>query len=365
MTVRAPLESWQVGPWNRWSYQHVGEVVPTVVVSRGAGPVWEFEEHEARLDGLALGDAEFVDGIAVLHDGALVLERYANGMDAATRHLSQSVAKSVLGLLVGVLVARGALDPAAPVTEHVPEVAASGYAGATVRHLLDMTAAIDFVEDYQSFWRYDVACGWHPPRPGADAESILGYLQTIGPAAWGHGEAVHYASPNTDLLGIVAARAGGDALPALLSRELWAPLGAAHDAELAVDPAGTAVISGGLSATLRDYARLGQLVLEGGRAIVPGPWIAGLGTGDGAAFERRTVPEAGAGADGYGGQWWRRDGGVVAMGIHGQLIAVDRRARTVVAILASWPAAVEPALGARQRAFVAAIRARLDDASAP
>ena len=78
-----------------------------------------------------------------------------------TLHLSQSVGKSVLGLLVGVL----PLDPATPVTEHVPEVAGSGYDGATVQHLLDMTAAIDFVEDYETFWRYDVACAWHPPHP--------------------------------------------------------------------------------------------------------------------------------------------------------------------------------------------------------
>ena len=113
-----------------------------------------------------------------------MLERYRNGMDAATLHLSQSVGKSVLGLLVGVLHGRGLLDPASPVTEHVPEVAGSGYDGATVRHLLDMTAATDFVEDYAAFWRYDVACAWHPPAPGADAETILEFLPAIGPAPW-------------------------------------------------------------------------------------------------------------------------------------------------------------------------------------
>src|SRR5688572_5549453 len=138
MTERAPLDRWQVGPWNRWAYQHVSEVVRTVVVPRGTEPVRALAQRPAALDDLAPGDAAFVDGIAVLHDGALVLERYFNDMDAATLHLSQSVAKSVLGLLVGVLVDRGALDPAAPVTEHVPEVEGSGYAGATVQHLLDM-----------------------------------------------------------------------------------------------------------------------------------------------------------------------------------------------------------------------------------
>jgi CubicO group peptidase (beta-lactamase class C family) len=360
MSKAIPLDSWQVGPWNRWAYQHVGELVATTAVSRGTGPVSGLPERPEPLDDLPFDlDAMFVDGIAVLHDGALGYERYLNGMGPETLHLSQSVAKSVLGLLVGALAGRGALDPAAQVTELVPEIAGSGYAGATVQHLLDMTAAVDFVEDYDNFWRYDVACGWHPPARGADAESILDYLPTIGPAPRPHGEALHYASPNTDLLGIVAERAGGAPLATLIGRELWAPLGAAHDAELCVDPAGTAVVSGGLCATLRDYARIGNLVLCDGREVVPARWIAQLGAGDESAFERRPVRDVGLGSDGYRHQWWRRDGGIVAMGIHGQLIAVDRAARVVVAILSSWPTAGEPPAAAAQRALVAALRQRL------
>ena len=352
MTV--PLERWQVGPWNRWAYQHVSEVVATARVPRGDGAARGLPERPIGL-GTAASDLEaaFVDGVAVVADGALVLERYCNGMGPDTLHLSQSVAKSVLGLLVGALAGRGALDPMTPVTKHVPEVAGSGYAGATVRHLLDMTAAIDFVEDYAAdFWKYDVACGWHPPRPGAEAGSILEYLPAIGAAGWGHGERFHYASPNTDLLGLVAERAGGAPLAELIAHELWGPLGAERDAELAIDPAGTAVISGGFCATLRDYVRLGLLVLANGGDVVPAGWIAHLGRGDERAFRRRDRPDAGGGAAGYGNQWWSGDGGLAARGIHGQLVAVHGDTRTVVAILSSWPDATDPALDARQRAFV-------------
>ena len=143
-------------------------MVPTVVVSRGDGPVLDLPERPRELDVGDFLDTQYVDGLAVLHEGALVLEAYRNEMRPETLHLSQSVGKSVLGLLVGVLHGRGALDPATPVVEHVPEVAGSGYEGATVQHLLDMTAAIDFVEDYATFWRYDVACAWHPPHPRRD-----------------------------------------------------------------------------------------------------------------------------------------------------------------------------------------------------
>jgi len=360
--VTVPLDRWQVGPWNRWAYQHVGEVVPTVPVPRDSRPAWELATREAALDDLAgeLLETTYADGVAVVHDGAFVLERYANGMTPETLHLSQSVGKSVLGLLVGVLVERGELDPEAAVTDHLPEVAESGYAGATIRHLLDMTAAISFVEDYAvDFWRYDVACGWHPPHPDVEAGSILEFLPTIGPAGWGHGERFHYATPNTDVLGIVVERAGGAPLAELIASRLWAPLGPEHDAELTVDPAGTAAIGGGFCATLRDYSRLGALVLDDGRGVVPEPWVAQLGDGDAGAFALTTVPEGGAGADGYRNQWWRRDGGPLARGIHGQLIAVDRRAGVVVTILSSWPDAMDVALETAHRTFVAEVCARL------
>jgi CubicO group peptidase (beta-lactamase class C family) len=362
---RAPLESWQIGPFNRWAYQHVGEVVPTVPVPRGDGPVRELPSRPLPLNDLESPPG--LDGLAVLHDGALIHERYTHGMTPATRHISQSVAKSVLGLLVGVLAGRGALDPDAPVTALVPEVAGSGYAGATLRHLLDMTAATDFVEDYEHFWAYDAACGWYPQGPELPARTILEYLATIGPATDGraHGDVFHYASPNTDLLGVAAERAGGAPLADLIARELWGPLGAEADAELAVDPAGTAVISGGFCATARDYARIGQVVLEGGSHVVPAAWLAALGSGAAGAWDRRAwpSPDGDTGESGYAAKWWAADGRITARGIHGQLIAVDREARVVVAALSSWPEATDAAAEAAQRRFVAEICDRVTGGS--
>ena len=123
--MQVPLSSWQVGPWNRWSYQHVGEVVPTVRIRRDAGRTWSLPGGDGGLDDLAGGllETAHVDGVAVLHDGVFVLERYANGMESHTRHLSQSVGKSVLGLLVGALAERGELDVESEVTELTCEFA--------------------------------------------------------------------------------------------------------------------------------------------------------------------------------------------------------------------------------------------------
>ena len=139
------------------------------------------------------------------------------------------------------------------------------------------------------------------------------------PGGWTHGERFHYATPNTDLLGIVLERVAHEPLATLIARELWRPVGAERDALLTVDGAGTAAIGGGFCATLRDYARLGRLVADDGGGVVPAEWVAALGSGDAAAFARSTVPGAGSGAEGYRNQWWRRDGRPMARGIHGQL----------------------------------------------
>jgi CubicO group peptidase (beta-lactamase class C family) len=174
--------------------------------------------------------------------------------------------------------------------------------------------------------------------PGAEAHTILEYLPAIGPAGHAHGERFHYATPNTDLLGLCVERAADAPLADVIARELWGPLGAERDAELTVDPAGTAAIGGGFCATLRDYARLARLVQEGG--FLPRAWLAELGHG--------AVPDAAtaSGASGYGSQWWLRDGHPMARGIHGQLITAG------VTVLSSWPAAVDPAREAEHRGLI-------------
>lgn len=338
--MKVPADAWQVGPWNRYAYTHVSEVVATVPVPAGVARELRSEpvEFELELDACT-------DGIAVVRDGALLFERYGGEMDETSLHLSQSVGKSVVGLTAGIV----GVDPMASVADLVPEVEESGYAGATVRHLLDMTAAIDFVEDYEAFVAYDAACGWHPPIPGGPG-SILEFLPTIGPASWSHGERWHYATPNTDLLGLVVERAVGQPLAQVIAEALWAPMGAERDAELTVDPAGTGAIGGGFCATLRDYARLGALVAEGGRGIVPPGWIAALGA------TPIVAPTTVEHAEGYANQWWLRAGRVTARGIHGQCIAVDPGG-TVVAILSSWPDAVDERRDAEQRALIARITA--------
>ncbi len=282
-----PKLDWDRPPWNRWAFQHIREILPTVEVWRGAGHRSKLPEAATRIDDLAYEyegrettlsahlDETYTDGFLILKHGAIVHESYFNGMTPRSLHLSQSMAKSVTATVCGILVGRGLIDVAAPVTRYLPELEATGWRGATVQHVLDMTTGVRFSEEYtdpmSDIGQVDVASGWKPPPPQAPAdfpwpahmwELILGLKEEARP----HGERFEYRSIETDVLAFLMERVTGRRLAQLVSEELWQKIGADESACFTVDPAGYALADGGFNATLRDYARFGQLILEVGAA---------------------------------------------------------------------------------------------------
>ena len=306
MTVTAT--NFQDAPHSAWGFHHVRELLPTATVSRGEGPAWSLARREegvgaipVRLgDGRAATVAElsarpYVDGIAVLHDGALVFEAYGNGMQAQDTHILMSTTKSFAGSLAGILIDQGALTETDLVTRLVPELAGGAYEDATVRHLLDMRVGLDFSEDYDDpacdFAYMDAACGWRPPiRPGAP-DNLADFLATMRGRP-PHGGPFHYVSPNAVVLGWVLEAATGERFAGLLSRHLWQPMGAEFDADLVLDRHGRSQTEGGLNVALRDLARFGELHrlggAVGGRQVVPAAWVEDLrANGDPQAWDQR------------------------------------------------------------------------------
>ena len=155
--------NWQDPPFNRWAYWHVREFLPAYRVSHGAGPARVLPASAAHADLLGIGLARadgsaatvgevladtFTDAYAVLQDGELVAEWYGRLGAPDLTHALMSVSKSVVGCVAAVLIDRGQLGPDRVITDYVPELAASGYAGATVRNLLDMRSGVRFLEEY-------------------------------------------------------------------------------------------------------------------------------------------------------------------------------------------------------------------------
>jgi CubicO group peptidase (beta-lactamase class C family) len=369
-SLRVTLANWQAPPWNRWSFQHLREILPTALVRAdraNAKPlpcdhaidIGAIELHQRESATSTVGQAlagSFADAVAVLRDGVLVYERYFDGMHQDSLHLSMSVVKSITGLLIGTMTTRGLIDPARLVTDYLPELQSSGFAGATLHHLLNMTAGTSYCDDgpESELVQLDIASGWRPPVADRAALGILDFAKSVGSGESPHGALFRYASLNTDLVAVAAERAAQARFADLLSELIWKPLGAESDAEIAVDPAGSAIASGGLSATLRDYARVGDMVLQNGvvngRTVVPESWLA-------LPPEATRVPAAtatGTPADYWNG-WWYIDGRRCGLGIHGQVLAIDRRARLVIVILSSWPAPEGAAERHDQRTVIDAI----------
>ena len=286
------LNNWQEGPWNRWAYQHVSHLIPTALISRGAGPIAAFERRPRDLSGLRFERADggtttlhamltetYTDAFVVLRDGAILYERYFNGMSAGTLHLFQSVSKSVTGMLTGILVADGRLRLDRRIGDYLPELRDSGYADATVRDALDMLVSVVYTEDYDDpsseMNRQDRAAAWRPLLPD-DVDGLYNFAATIRKDA-AHGEIFQYCSLTTDVLGWVLSRVSGLSFAELLSREIWSKLGCEHDAVITVDHFDSPSPSGGICTTARDLARFGQMVLRQGFAngeqIVPAAWI--------------------------------------------------------------------------------------------
>jgi len=355
--------NFQDAPYNRWAFQHISNLLPTALISRGEVPIDQLPRADQNLGEIRYAgvngpttvtemlERTYTDGFLVLRDGVIVTESYFNGMRPDTRHLLMSISKSLTGTLAGIFVARGLLDPAATVPTYVPELRHGAYGDATVQHLLDMTASVVFNEDYadptSEIQRQDRATGWRVPREG----DILGnyhFIPTLKKAGE-HGRVFQYCSADTDVLGWILEKITGTPFPDLLSLEIWAKLSAEHDAYSTVDRYGAALPDGGICTTLRDLARFGQMILQqgqyNGQSIVPSSWIQQTRhQGDNGPWRHAAWWTAVYPRGSYHNQFWHtgdEHGRFFGWGIHGQHLWIDPETKVVIVKFSTGPDAVD------------------------
>ena len=347
-------------PQLRWSFSHWRELIPSVAVPRGPGPVSKLPRAErADIDAVTFMPisgtqpitwadslaANYTDGIIVLHGGRIVYERYFGALKPDGQHLAMSVTKSFFGTIAATLIAEGKLDPAAKVSFYVPELTVSGFGDATVRQLLDMTTGLAYDEKYDDpnsdIWAYSRSGNFRSRPPGyTGPNSLYDYVKTIAKQGE-HGAGFIYKSPNTEVLGWIIRRVTGQSTTDVLRDRIWSKLGAEQDAYLQVDPAGTPFVAGGLNLGLRDLARFGEMMRLGGRyngqQIVPAAVVADIARGASKVdFAKATYPTLPGWS--YHNQWWvshNEHGAYMARGIHGQAIYIDPKAEMVIARFAS------------------------------
>jgi CubicO group peptidase (beta-lactamase class C family) len=363
------LANWRTPPFNRWAFHHVREIVPSADIPNAPGNVMAMPaapaEFSSFFENRFLEETD-TDGLVILHRGKLVFEHYANGMTAGTPHILMSVSKSMLGLLAGILAARGELEPDSPVTKVIPEVAATAYQGATIRQLLDMRAGIAFNEDYLAtsgpIVEYRKATNWAPLAKGDEPSDLRSFYQQLKQPDGPHGGRFHYVSPNTDLLGWVIERASGERYADLMSELVWKPVGAERSAYITVDRLGAPRCAGGMCATVRDLARVGQWMINGNDE-----WVEDLQkSGDAAAWNAGSFVEYFPGLPmHYRSKWYVLHGDsplLFGVGIHGQNLFVDRRDAVVIAKVSSQALPLDTARIALTLRTVSRIRNLLADA---
>jgi hypothetical protein len=368
-TIRFSDGSYFRFPAMRWTVCHFRELMPTKHVSRGLAaplrlrraPRGDIDDvnFEVRGSGRTMTwsealDATYTDGIVVLHRGRIVYERYFGCLEEDGQHGAMSVTKSFVGTLGAMLVAEGVLKPNRRVSDYVPELAGSAFGDATVRHVLDMTTGLEFSEDYTDpdaeIWAH--ARAGNPLPKSAEyrgPRTYYEFLQTVKKSGR-HGESFAYKTANTDALGWIIARVTGRSVADLLSERIWRHLGAEQDAYFSVDSIGTPFAGGGLSLGLRDLARFGEMIRNGGelngRQIVPRAAVEDIRKG---GSQRRFAK---AGYDllegwSYRNMWWithNEHGAFTARGVHGQTIYIDPTAEMVIARFASHPVAGNAAI---------------------
>jgi CubicO group peptidase (beta-lactamase class C family) len=360
-------DNWNFPPFNRLSFQHVQSLFPTARIRRGAGSITEFDENPCDLADIPyigmdgsnrtvkqMLDGSYTDSFLVVKNGTIVCEQYFNGMAADSHHLLNSVTKSFIGMLVGIMAEQGCLQEDDPVVRHMPELSGTAFSRTTIRHALDMTAAVEYGEDYADqnadFWVETAVVGWRPDLVNdGSALSLLDYAKSLQKREQLDGEKYHYRTVLTNVLGMVLERASGRTLQDLLQTEIWSRLGPEQDASIVVDRMGFPYVGAGMNACARDLARFGQMVVQrgffNGDQIVPGDWVDDTRYGNTQtklAFAAGEYGESLPGAH-YRNQFWGMDsdrGIVAAIGIHGQTIYMDMGTGVVIVKFSSQPESV-------------------------
>jgi len=278
--------------------------------------------------------ATSTEGLLVIYKDTIIYEKYFLGLEPDEKHISWSVSKSFIGTMIGIANEKGILDLSDKVEDHLPEFRNTGYEGVTVEQLLQMRSGIRFDENYGDF-NSDINRFGRAFALGTSYQKFASSLSNEVPP----GSRCQYVSIDTQMLGFLLTKVTGKTLTELLHTWLWQPMGMEHNGGWIKDNVDFEMALGGMTATLRDYAKLGLLYLNdgtlNGHRVVSKSWInkatAVYEDGSGERWNR------GSGY-GYGYQWWippHSTGDYFAVGIYDQFVYVHPEKELIIAKLSA------------------------------
>ncbi len=268
------------------AFSHFDDIYPTRRIARAATP-WMFKRSAVDIRYAYQGNrsslTEYlarnpVTGLLVARDDEILFEHYQYGRTDRDRLISQSMVKSITGILIGIAISEGAIKSVDDTPEtYVPGFSGTAYGTTPIRDLLHMSSGVDFGEerdggrDLNRLWTDMIAGSWTAGK--GTISSITQFNRRIAPP----GTRFYYASIEPDVLGVVLRHATNTSASDYLQEKVWRPIGAEADATWLLDAEGFEVAHFGFNAVLRDYARLGRLLAHDGawqgKPIVPTQWM--------------------------------------------------------------------------------------------
>ena len=276
-------------------------------------------------------DSTSTEGLLVIHRDTIILEEYRLGLEKDEQHISWSMSKSFIATLIGVAVEQGKLKLTDVVSDLLPDFKGTGYEGVTVLDLLGMRSGVRFNEDYGDF-NSDINRFGRAFALGTSYREFSKSLDNEVPP----GSRCRYVSIDTQVLGFLLTETMGQSLTELLSQYIWEPAGMEHRTGWIVDDTGYEMALGGMLASLRDFAKLGQLYLHkgtlNGNQIISPEWISS------ATSRHPNQLTSEYSSIGYGYQWWippNDTGDFLAVGIYDQFVYIHPEKQLVIAKLSA------------------------------
>ena len=324
------------------TYSHFGEMFPSRLVRRATIP-WQFKRapepsiiYSFGPERLSIADylkRNPVTGLLIARDDTILYEHYQYARTDRDRFLSQSMAKTITAMLIGIAVSEGkikSIDDTA--STYVRGLAETEYGKTSIRDLLHMASGVAFSEVYDG---HDDVAQLGRDLFGESGKDPAASVAQFNTRAAPPGTKWHYASVETEILGLVLRSVTGVPVADYLHDRIWDAIGAEADASWAIDGTGQEITFCCFNATLRDYARLGRLLAHDGawegRQLIPRQWLLDATTvkpTDGYLAPGTATPYFG-----YGYQVWLLPGEqrrFLLMGIRGQMILIDPASKLVM-----------------------------------
>jgi CubicO group peptidase (beta-lactamase class C family) len=340
------------------TYSHFGEMFPSRPVPRAAAP-WPFKRASEPAISYTFKSERFsiedylgrnpTTGLLIAKDDTILYEHYQYARTDSDRFLSQSMAKTITAMLIGIAISENKIRSIDDVASaYVPGLANTEYGGTSLRALLHMSSGVAFTENYDGSDDITRMSRDLFVAPGKDPVASVAQFNTrLAPA----GTRWHYASSETEILGLVLRAATGQPVADYLRDRIWQAIGTEADASWAIDGTGQEATYCCFNAVLRDYARLGRLLAYDGawegRQLIPRQWLLDATTVR--PVDAFLAPGTATPYFGYGYQVWLFPGEqrrFALLGIRGQIIFVDPASKLVMVHTAVRKKPSEPASNA-------------------